>query len=781
MNFFQRKATNGSAADLSKLRSAHTQRTDLHTAIEPLPSSGKKDGHFDRVESVPTHPEHALKRLALAIDSGGIGIWDWDVKRDVMVWDDWMYRLYGTEPEDGSSSYGLWQRHLHPDDRAATEQAVADGLRGIRPYNADFRIVWKDGSIHHLRGSGQVTRDAAGLPLHMIGANWDITPLKQAEQARDELRAQFASILENMRGYIFQRTMSPDGKIHHPFISESLYQMLGFAPDPVNSYPDILTLISPLDQERVVRAIRQSARDSTKLEMELRLEGRDGRELWVSSSANIRYLDDGTAIWDGFGTDISVEKRTAHQLFYLTYHDKLTGLENRLGFESALENAVHEATRKQVPFVIFFIDIADFLEIIDTFGAVRGDFIIQKTAERLKILAGDGAITARIASDAFAVLKMGTTKDETKHLTIEIGAVLGELIDLAGVNNSVAHHEDSADHKCRIEVNIGIAGSQDDDAGTSATFYHDAVSEYMKRCDIALYEAKRLGRGKYCHYTHDIDHRIRNRMLLRQSLHQAVVEGEFILYYQPILDLQSGEIIAAEALVRWQHPKLGFQPPDQFIPLAEESGLIVPLGIWVLKTSMNQIRLWRQAFGLQKIAVNVSAVQFAQVDFVDMIENLLLETGASPDMIEFELTETTLIDCSSDMLERMSRLRSLGFTLAIDDFGTGYSSLKYLSKLPVDKLKIDQCFVRQMTDESNDATIVRAIVALGKGLNLEVFAEGVETLTQQKFLVAQGCFSGQGYLFSRPVPADEFVAFMNSTKKMRSVLLKNKADSRRAI
>ena len=226
--------------------------------------------------------------------------------------------------------------------------------------------------------------------------------------------------------------------------------------------------------------------------------------------------------------------------------------------------------------------------------------------------------------------------------------------------------------------------------------------------------------------------------------------------------MRSGAIIAAEALLRWDHPTLGRQPPAEFIPLAEESGLIVPLGAWVLKTSMTQIREWRAAFGIRKIAVNVSGVQFEQADFVETIEALLRETGATADMIELELTESMLVDCSRDMLERMNALRRLGLTLAIDDFGTGYSSLKYLSKLPVDKLKIDQSFVRQMSDDSSDATIVRTIVALGKGLNLEVFAEGVETAAQQQFLVAQGCRSGQGYLFSRPVPAADFAALLRN-------------------
>ena len=698
--------------------------------------------------------EQAIRRLALATDSGGIGIWDWDIAPDVMLWDDWMYRLYGVEPEDVTGGYDLWRRHLHPDDRDATEQAVADALSGAKPYETEFRIVRGDGSIRHLRGSGHVTRDATGTPFHMIGSNWDITALKQAERSRDEVQAQLSTVLEDMKGYIFQRAMFPDGRIHYPYVSESLYKMLGLPYDPGLPVPDMLKLVSPLDQDRVERAVRKSARDFTPLELELRLLGRDGREVWVSNRSRIRRLDNGVIVWDGFGTDISTEKHAAEQLFNLTYRDHLTRLENRLGFEAALERATQGANGSQTQFVVFFIEIADFRAINDTLGIKRGDLIIKETAQRLEVIVGGDATVARIAGDEFAVLKLSMGKVESASLAERLRAGLGETIKLEPVAGPVGHLDDIVNSEYKVEVNIGIASFPDDE-NEGAAAYHDDATEFMKRCSIALYEAKQLGNGKYCHYSREIDHRIRNRTLLRQSLRSALSNDEFILHFQPILDFGSGKIIAAEALVRWQHPKLGFQPPDQFIPLAEESGLIVPLGAWVLKKSMIQIRHWRRELGLSKIAVNVSAVQFAQKDFVDTVEDLLLETGATSDMIELELTETTLADCSSEMLGRMNALRNLGFTLAIDDFGTGYSSLKYLSTLPVDKLKIDQFFVRQMIEDKNDASIVRAIVALGQGLNLDVVAEGVETVVQQNILVAEGCLQGQGYLFSKPVPAKD--------------------------
>jgi diguanylate cyclase (GGDEF)-like protein/PAS domain S-box-containing protein len=702
--------------------------------------------------------QDTLERLLLATESGGIGIWDWDVQSDVLLWDDRMYKLYGLERGPGAAGIARWRQHLHPDDRAAAEQAHLDCLNGARPFDADFRVVWSDGSIHHLRGTARVTRDAAGRPLHMIGSNWDITALKQAERKRDDAQVKMSEILESLRGYIFECAMAPDGRIYYPYVSDSFYQILGLR-DAVPRERDLWKFVLPADLDRVGRIIRQSARDFVPFDFELRLIGKDGREVWVTNRATIRRLDAGTIVWDGFGTDITMEKRAAEQVFNLTYRDKLTGIDNRLGFESALANALHGSKQKPAEFAMFFIDIADFRAINDTLGAGRGDLIIRETARRLQLVAGSDATIARIGGDEFAVLKCAIGAAQASSLAAQICARLGEAIPL-DASALRGDQDEMANAECKIDVNIGIAGFSDGDAGIAASSYQDAVSEYMKRCDIALYEAKRLGQGRYSLYSRAIDHRIRSRMMLRQSLHSAVANHEFILHYQPILDFRSGEVVAAEALVRWQHPKLGLQPPDQFIPLAEESGLIVPLGNWVLAASMAQIRHWRAALGIRKISVNVSPVQFSQKDFVSEVENLLRETGAAAAMIELELTETTLIDCSPEMLARMNQLRGLGFTLAIDDFGTGYSSLKYLSKLPVDRLKIDQFFVRQLAIDPSDAAIVHAIATLGKGLGLEVVAEGVETAAQKNILVAEGCLSGQGELFSKPLPAAEFANFV---------------------
>jgi EAL domain-containing protein (putative c-di-GMP-specific phosphodiesterase class I) len=269
--------------------------------------------------------------------------------------------------------------------------------------------------------------------------------------------------------------------------------------------------------------------------------------------------------------------------------------------------------------------------------------------------------------------------------------------------------------------------------------------------------AKREGYGSHRIYTPDLDDRLQNRMALRQSLHRAVIEDRLKLHYQPLVDLGSGRIIGAEALVRWYHPEFGLQRPDLFIPLAEESGFIVQLGAWVIHEAMRQSQSWKQqGFNPPRIAVNVSSVQLQKPGFIATVEKALAETGADAHDFEFELTEGLLIEASSDVLSILTAIKALGFGITIDDFGTGNATFKYLRDFPIDKIKIDQVFVRQLVIDSSDAFIIRAMVALSRSLGINILAEGIETEMQREFLRQEGCESGQGYLFSMPLVAEDF-------------------------
>jgi diguanylate cyclase (GGDEF)-like protein/PAS domain S-box-containing protein len=641
---------------------------------------------------------------------------------------------------------------------ASDIRTALDAGHGIRRtllnYRKNGEAFWNDLSIDPLR-------NAAGEMIGFIGIQNDVTDLRRAELARGELDTRLSGILNNVKGYVLSRIMTTDGKIKYNYISKSFFQLIG-APEAGDTEPDFLSYVSPVDRARVAEAVRQSAKDLTPLSIEARLQAPGQPEHWVRSWSSVRREANGDTVWDGFGIEITAEKRAEEQLIYLTYNDPLTNLPNRVRLEAALEHALHDATRNAVPFALYFVDISAFHEVNETLGADNGDRVLRETAERLQQIAGPAAVVARIGGDEFAVLISGVAiRDTANQIAEAICTGLTEPIQLHADRRAARRAEGRAYHPtCNIEVCIGISDFPLTSNELPAVAFDDSVSEYLKRCDVALNEAKRLGRGRFCQYSPEIDHKVRDRMELRQSLYLANIRKEFVLYYQPIVDLGSGEIAGAEALIRWNHPTLGMQAPDRFIPFAEDSGLIVPLGAWVLETAMRQIKTWNGTFGLAKLAVNVSARQVTEPGFLESVERLLRETGARADTIDLELTEGMLIDFSPEMRERMDALRRLGFGISIDDFGTGYSSLKYLSAIPVNKIKIDRSFVRLMMDGVSNASIIKAVILLGQSLNLEIVAEGIETPEQRRLLITQGCRLGQGYLFSKPIPADEFAVLL---------------------
>jgi diguanylate cyclase (GGDEF)-like protein/PAS domain S-box-containing protein len=623
--------------------------------------------------------------------------------------------------------------------------------RKLLNYRKNGEAFWNELTIDPVR-------DAAGAVLGFIGIQNDVTELTIAALANHEFDSRLSNILDNVKGYILSLVMTRAGRVTYTYISGSFFRMLGLSDAPDYRDPDFLGFVSPLDRRAVEAALAQSARDLTPLKVEARVEAPGHAEVWVRSWSNVRREKNGDTVWDGFGMDITAEKRAEAQLHYLTFHDPLTNLPNRFRLEAAVEDALHDETRHDDPSALFFIDISAFHEVNETFGADNGDMIIREAAERLQQIAGPDAMVARIGGDEFAVLIGGVAiREAANRIAESICAELSRPIQLHPDRRAAPGPEDEPYHStCNIEVCVGIADFPQGTAEMPAVAFADSVAEYLKRCDVALNEAKRLGRGRFCQYSPEIDHKVRDRMELRQSLHLAITRSEFLLHYQPIVDLRSGTIVGAEALLRWNHPRLGMQSPDRFIPFAEESGLIVPLGAWALETAMRQIVKWRKIFGLRKVAVNVSVRQIIEPGFLETVVHLLRKTGAPADMIDLELTEGMLLDFSPEMREQMSALRHLGLGISIDDFGTGYSSLKYLSTMPVDKIKIDRSFVRLMMHGTSDASIIKAVILLGQTLNLEIVAEGIETPEQQRFLIAQGCRWGQGYLFSKPIPAAEF-------------------------
>lgn len=435
-------------------------------------------------------------------------------------------------------------------------------------------------------------------------------------------------------------------------------------------------------------------------------------------------------------SDISERKTADERIHFMAHYDALTELPNRMLLHDRLLQAVISATRQKMKVAVLFLDLDRFKNINDTLGHSIGDLLLQSVAERLKGCIRKSDTVARLGGDEFIAVIPDL------HEGAHAAKVAQKILD------SLSTHFMIRDIELHTTVSIGISLFPDD--GT-------ANDELIANADVAMYRAKENGKNNYQFFATTMNSRSYERLTMENKLRRALERQEFVLYYQPQVDMETGRIIGAEALVRWQHPEMGLVPPGMFIPIAEESGLIVPIGEWVLREACRQNMAWQQE-GLPPItvAVNLSAVQFHQKNLAQMVSDVLALTGLEPCWLELEITESGIMQNSAAAVITLCSLKQMGLKLSIDDFGTGYSSLSYLKKFPLNKLKIDQSFVRDITTNQDDAAIVGAIIGMAKSLKLRVIAEGVETREQLNFLCLNDCFEMQGYYFSKPVPAAEF-------------------------
>lgn len=442
------------------------------------------------------------------------------------------------------------------------------------------------------------------------------------------------------------------------------------------------------------------------------------------------------AVW-GVCRDITERNRAQSALYSLAHHDILTGLPNRVLLEDRLVQAKALANRQQTGFSVLFMDLDRFKIINDTLGHAIGDELLRLVATRLQRTLRETDTVARIGGDEFIILLANTTSKED----------VASLADKIMKSLSLPFH--LRDHELFITTSLGGCIYPDDDRDTEAM---------MKKADIAMYHAKALGRNNFQFYDIQMDQNASRRFVISNSLRKGLENNEFKLFYQPKVDVTSGRIVAMEALVRWQHPELGLLSPLEFIQLAEENGLIVQLGEWVLREACTQNIHWHEE-GITdlRVAVNLSGYQLQHKDLLASITKILAETGMSPDNLEFEITESVIMQNPDFAVAVLSAITEQGIHISIDDFGTGYSSLAHLKRFSVNTLKIDKSFVRDVNLSSTDAAIATAIIAMGNSLNLNVIAEGVETQAQYDFLRENKCGQVQGFLFSRPLPSDEFL------------------------
>ncbi|MWV10782.1 EAL domain-containing protein [Pseudomonas sp. R-28-1W-6] len=682
---------------------------------------------------------HALgkseARLALALEASELGLWDWDLQTD-QVHHSHLESIFGISQEQVKGVLSHLKPRLHPDDLPLLRRALVEHLKGRTDgYCVEYRVRHADGRWRWVEDRGRaVERDAQGQVLRMLGTRRDITGRRQ----RDEQQRLAATVFEaTSEGIVIL-----DADYLLLSVNQAFSQVTGYRKDEVLGR-SVATLISSRDARRQYQLIRQELELHGCWRGEL-IETRKNGELypqWLQLNV-VRDARGQVSHIVGFFSDLSARRQTEERLRYLSHYDELTGLANRTLFRERLHEAGECARQSGRSLAMLHIDLDRFKLLNDSLGHEVADQLLRQMARRLTQAASEANTIARLSGDEFAILL-----DDFGSLST-LARTASRLLSKLRTPMDVGGHE------LVLSASIGISLLPDNAR---------EISALISQANMAVQHAKHLGGNTFQFYTDNLQACTLERLQLENQLRKAISDGQLEVFYQPKLCLADDSLNAAEALVRWRHPELGLVPPSDFIPLAEETGLIAPIGEFVLRQACLQAREWqRQGLADLRVSVNLSVHQLRQGNLVGLVHQVLDETGLPPRLLELELTESHLLDNVENVITTFQQLRDFGVKLAIDDFGTGYSSLSYLKRFPVDYVKIDQTFVRDLSIGGEDAAITRAIIAMAHGLELKVVAEGVETQAQMDFLKAQRCDEIQGFLISPPLPAEQFAELLRA-------------------
>ncbi|AIS10200.1 putative bifunctional diguanylate cyclase/phosphodiesterase [Pseudomonas chlororaphis] len=674
-------------------------------------------------------------RLALALKASQLGLWDWNLQTDE-VHHSHIKELFGLEPEFVRAMLSHLKPLLHPEDLPLLKRALVEHLKGrTEDYLVEYRVRHGDGHWVWIEDRGRaVERGPGGRVLRMVGTRRDISASKQQEEQQRLSAMVFEAASE---GIVI---LDPDYVLlaaNQAFSRVTGYQiedMLG---------RNVVDLPCSRDARRHYPVIHQALEQHGSWQGEL-VEARKNGELypqWLQLNV-VRDTRGNISHIVGFFADLSARRESEERMRYLTHYDELTGLANRSLFRERLREAHQRMRQGGRSLALVHINLDRFKLLNDSLGHDVADQLLQKMARRLVNALPEADTIARLSGDEFAVLfdAYGSLSSLTRVAT-RLSAKLRLPITVEG-------------HELVVSASMGISMLPD-----SAR----EIPALISQANIAMQHAKHLGGNNFQFYTASLQASTLERLQLENQLRKAVEERQLKVFYQPKLCLATGRLNAAEALVRWDHPDLGRVPPGDFIGLAEEIGLIGPIGEFVLRQACWQACEWqRQGLPAIRVSVNLSVHQLRQGKLVSLVRSVLEETGLAPHFLELELTESHLLDSVEHIVSTFQQLRDLGVKLAIDDFGTGYSSLSYLKRIPVDYVKIDQAFIRGLSEGGADAAITRAIIAMAHGLSLKVVAEGVEHPGQLAFLKEQKCDEVQGYLISRPVEAEGLAALLRA-------------------
>lgn len=689
----------------------------------------------------------SAERVRLATDAANLGIWVWNLDNDHVQWENQrLYDMFGMSPwQEPLSASKFLNEFIHPDDKATYEEALFSTARTGKPLQYQGRFYRQsDRALRWFEFTALLHYDEDGKPTRVIGTAADITEKKHAEEELRIASDRLNMAMEGAGEGVWEWNFNEGGRYYSPQVREMLGYEEGEMPGEIVQW---YALIHPDDQARVEATFLDYLGDdkSDSYSCEYRMRAKDGSWKWVLSRGKIvSHEADGKPVrMVGMLSDISLRKETDERIWQLANYDPLTGLPNRRLFKDRLRQEVINAQRKNHALALFYIDLDRFKEVNDLSGHDVGDMLLVQAAHRIKDLVRDSDTVARLGGDEFTIILPDL--HNVDHVEQIAQKVLDALAEPFSIN----------EEKVYVSGSVGIAVYPEDAA---------SPEELISKADQAMYAAKHAGKNQFSYFTKEMDEKAHRRLRLIRELHHAVHDGQMKVYHQPVVDLHDGEIIKAEALVRWEHPTFGKVDPSYFIPLAEEGGMIDAIGNYVFHEAAETAHRWGSKLGKPlQISINKSPIQFSANRQDQWLQHLRV-LGLSPSCVAIEITEGALLHASDNVSNTLLEYRDAGIQVAIDDFGTGYSSMAYLQRLDIDYLKIDQSFTRDMTTNKGNRTIVESMVAMAHKLGLKVIAEGVETKEQVALLQELECDYGQGYLFSKPLPLEEFEALLMCDK-----------------
>ena len=643
--------------------------------------------------------------------------------------------VFGYPPQMFTEEPGFWDDLIHPEDLGAVREEDERTDETGEPFSMEYRVIANDGRTVWIRDEATLVRDGGGEPLYWLGVQTDVTERKEAED-------RYRTLVERVPVAIYRQEVHHDGAV--TYISPQIEAITGHAPEDYLADPTFwVRTMHPDDRQRVLDEDERTDRTGEPFKVEFRKITRDGRVIWLrDEAALVRDEADEPLYWQGVVSDITERKALEERLEYQVLHDPLTGLPNRLLFVDRLGHALDRTRRRRgLKAAVLFMDLDNFKGVNDSLGHDVGDLLLTVVAQRLGRSLRPEDVLARFGGDEFVVLlEEVEDAEEAVRVAERISKGFRSPFRLDG-------------RELYASASIGIATG---DARAKSP------EDLLRDADTAMYRAKEVG-GTYCVFDPAMHERAVKRLEEENDLRRAIERGEFVVHYQPIVRLDDRSVWGVEALVRWDHPERGLLNPDEFVPVAEESGLVVPMGEAVLEEACRRAKGWQEAYPKIPplvVCVNLSARQLARPDLAETVEGALRRTGLEGNCLTLDVTETVYVRALEGNTAALDRLRALGVGISIDDFGTGYSSLSYLKRLPADALKIDKSFVGGLGKDAEDTAIVRTVVELAHTFGMEAIAEGVETEEQAILLIEMGCDKAQGYRFFRPLPPEDVPGFL---------------------